>query len=258
MSIDLKRIEDILCKSICSQVRLHPRHDGRVMVETPFVLGDGDTYAIYLEELPSGVRITDAGHTLMHLSYSMDVESLRGGTRGTIFERILTQSSVSEDEGELYLDSSLDELGTSLFVFGQAITRVYDLTFLRRLRVASTFYEDLAESLARIVAPEKIHRDYVVPTIPKGEDYPIDFFIEAKEDPLYLFGIPNRDKARLATIIIEHLLRERLSFESLLVFANQQEIPRPDLARLSNVGGEMVASLDARDDLSRKVLKRVA
>ena len=44
----------------------------------------------------------------------------------------------------------------------------------------------------------------------------------------------------------------------MLVFENQVDIPRPDLARLSNVGGDMISSLNAEDDFRRKLLKRVA
>jgi hypothetical protein len=62
----------------------------------------------------------------------------------------------------------------------------------------------------------------------------------------------------LVTIILEHWLRASVEFDSLLIFADQQEIPRKDLARLSNVGGEMVASLDAREDIQRKILKLAA
>jgi len=35
-------------------------------------------------------------------------------------------------------------------------------------------------------------------------------------------------------------------------------MPRADLARLTDVGGETVSSLDAQEDLDRKLLKRVA
>jgi hypothetical protein len=94
--------------------------------------------------------------------------------------------------------------------------------------------------------------------MPNAEDYPIDYRIKAKTDPLFLFGIPNRDKARLATIVLERLLRAQAQFDSVLIFADQGAIPRSDLARLSNAGGEMIASLDAQDDLRRKVARRAA
>ena len=82
--------------------------------------------------------------------------------------------------------------------------------------------------------------------------------IEGKIAPLYVFGIPNRDKARLTTIVLERLLRAKADFESIMIFADQTQIPRADLSRLSNAGGEMIASLDAKDDLRRKLLRRVA
>jgi hypothetical protein len=75
---------------------------------------------------------------------------------------------------------------------------------------------------------------------------------------LFLFGIPNRDKARLTTIFLQYYLQNHIEFDSLLVFENQEEIPRSDLARLSNVGGEMIASLNAEDDFRRKLRKKAA
>lgn len=105
---------------------------------------------------------------------------------------------------------------------------------------------------------DRIQRDYVYPDMENAQDYPVDYRIEGKADPLFLFGIPGRDKARLATIVLERLLRAQARFDSLLVFADQGAIPRADLARLSNAGGEMVASLDAREDLQRKVRRRAA
>src|SRR5256885_17144201 len=47
----------------------------------------------------------------------------------------------------LVLDTTIEDLGRSILRYGQALTRIYDLTFLNRARVASTFYEDLKELL---------------------------------------------------------------------------------------------------------------
>ena len=106
-----------------------------------------------------------------------------------------------------------------------------------------------------MVAPEKIRPDYTLPNHADAESYPIDFRIEGRRAPLFLFGVASRDKARLVTIILEHWLRAKIEFDSLLIFQDQQIIPRLDLARLSNVGGEQVASLDASEDFQRKIIK---
>ncbi len=258
MNFDIEKIRDQLCENLCAEVEIFERNN-RLLVLTPFTFSDGDPYQFYIERETTGAfRIFDAGHTLMHLSYENDIDKFRIGTRGRIFEQILDEMGVEEDDGEIFLFSSGANLAESVFRFGQAITKITDLTFLNRIRVESTFYEDLFEMLNRIVDPSHITKDYIYPNISHAEDYPIDFRIEGKTDPLFVFGVPGRDKARLVTIILERLLREEATFESVIVFSDQSEMPRKDLARLSNVGGEMIASLDASDDFSRKVSRRAA
>lgn len=258
MSIDLEKIQSSLCAHMCSDVRLLKRN-GHTIVNTPFSFPDGDPFVLYLEERPGGLlRLTDAGHTMMHLSYESDVDKFRQGTRGKLFEQVLANGGAEEDDGQIFLDTAPDQLGTAVFRLSQTLASLNDLTFLNRARAESTFYEDLAEMLGQVVDPEKIQKDYVYPNMQNAEDYPIDFRIEGKFDPLFVFGIPNRDKARLATIVLERLLRAEAEFDSVLIFADQGSMPRSDLARLSNAGGEMIASLDAQDDLRRKVAKRAA
>ena len=60
------------------------------------------------------------------------------------------------------------------------------------------------------------------------------------------------------TIFLQYLIQHGIDFDSLIVFDNQEEIPRKDLARLSNIGGEMIASLNAEDDFRRKLMRKAA
>jgi hypothetical protein len=259
MSFDLIRLNEQLCKSLCGDVQIRQMRQGYWQIVTPFSFADGDTFQVYLEETTAGgVRLTDYGHTLMHLSYENDLDKFREGTRAKLLAQVLATAGLREEEGRLVLDSSLDSLGANVLQFGQALTRIYDLTFLNRARVASTFYEDLKEILHGLIATEKIQPDFKVPGRPEADSYPIDYRIEGRRAQLFVFGVASRDKARLTTIILEHWLRAGVDFDSLLVFQDQQEIPRPDLARLSNVGGEMVASLDASEDFHRKLMKLAA
>ena len=147
------------------------RPDGALMLRTHFEFPDGDRFPIHLSETGiGGLRLSDRGHTLMHISYDHDVDVFLDGTRGRMLERIEGKSDV----------------------------------------------------------------------------------------PLFLYGVPNRNKARLTTIMLSHFHRHGLQFESMLVFEDQSEIPRLDLARLSDVGGEMISSLESSADLGRKLLQRVA
>jgi hypothetical protein len=259
MNLDINKIQDNLCQMLCAEIRLDKKSENLIRVETPFFFPDGDPYQIYIKELPGGnIRLSDMGHTFMHLSYENETNKFREGTRGNIFNQILSETFVSEQNGEFFIETNVEGLVFNIFRFGQAITKINDLTFLNRGRAESTFYEDLQENMVKIIPENKIIKDYIYKDMDNADDYPIDYRIEGKYLPLYVFGIPNKDKARLTTIVLERLLRAQANFDSLLIFADQTTMPRSDLARLSNTGGEMISSLDAIDDFSRKLLKKVA
>ena len=259
MTLDIAALQDLLCKRLCEDVRVDQRPDGALMLRTHFAFPDGDRYPIHLSQAASGgLRLSDRGHTLMHISYEHDIDAFMDGTRGMLMERIMGESELQWDGGAFSLDTSPDRLPEAIFNFGQALTRVYDLTLLSRSNVGSTFYDDLADLIGNLVDESKIQRDYL-PEVPNAEVYPVDYRIEARSDaPLFLYGVPNRDKALLTTIMLSHFHRHDLRFESILVFEDQSEIPRMDLARLSDVGGDMISSLASHKDFNRKLLQRVA
>ena len=257
--IDLDALRKLLCERLCEDVGVEERPDGALMLHTRFEFPDGDRYPIHLREAgPGALRLSDRGHTLMHISYEHDVDAFLEGTRGMLLERIMSESGLKWDGGGFCLDTPPERLPEAIFAFGQALTRVYDLTLLSRSNVGSTFYDDLADLLSSMVDETKIEQNYI-PEVPNADVYPVDYRIEGKDDvPLFLYGVPNRDKARLTTIMLSHFHRHGLRFESILVFEDQAQIPRLDLARLSDVGGDMISSLESREDFNRKVLQRVA
>ena len=259
MTVDTDALRDLLCARLCEDVGVVARPDNEIMLRTHFKFPDGDGYPFHLAEAPAGgLRLSDHGHTLMHISYEHDVDSFLSGTRGMLLERIVGESGLLFDEGVFSFETSAERLPEAIFAFGQALTRIYDLTLLSRSNVGSTFYDDLADYLTDFVDESKVEKDYL-PDVPNAEAYPVDYRIEGKSGvPLFLYGVPNRDKARLTTIMLGYFHRQQLDFESIIVFQNQTEIPRTDLARLSDVGGDKISSLASTNDLSRKLLRRVA
>lgn len=258
MTVDVRKLQESLCRAMCSEVRIREKTPELLAIDTPFNFPDGDQYQLYVNVLPGGLlRLSDMGHTLMHMSYEDDIDKLKTGTRNTLLDQIKAETPIEEKEGLFYIDTTPEKLAKDIFLFGQAITRIFDLMiYLKRSRAESTFYEDLSESLYRIISPDRVTKDYLYSEMENAADYPIDFCIEGKEDPLFLFGIPNPDKAKIVTIILEHLLRANAKFDSILVFADQKTLSKNDIARLSNVGNDMVASLDAELVLRRKIEKK--
>lgn len=261
MPINPEAMQKLLCERLCQDVRVDSRPDGALMLRTHFEFPDGDRFPIHLSQAATGgLRLSDRGHTLMHVSYEHNIDSFMDGTRGMLLERIMAETGLSwdGDGGAFCIDTSPERLPEAIFTFGQALTRVYDLTLLSRSNVGSTFYDDLNDLLFQFIDEASIEREFE-PDIPNARAYVVDYRIESKSGiPLFLFGVPDRDKARLATIMLSHFHLLTMRFESIIVFQDQAEIPRMDLARLSDVGGDMISSLAARQDFNRKLLQRAA
>ncbi len=259
MKTNITELEKNLCAHFCTDIKVSKKNDYLIRIETPFHFPDGDPYQIYLKELETGgYQITDAGHTLMHISYENDLEQFRKGTRAKLFDQIKLEMGIKENNGEIYLESMADDIHSNIFILGQALTKIYDLTFLSKNRVENTFYEDLREFIYSIVEEDKIQEEYIYDKMENAQDYIIDYYIQGKSEPLFLFGILNKEKAKLTTIILERLIRHSVSFESIIVFSDFDSVSKSDAKRLMNVAGEMITSLDAREDLKRKIVKRVA
>ena len=144
MPHDTTNLQQFLCEKLCNDVRLIRHPDGRLMLHTGFAFPDGDRFPIHVSEAPTNrVRLSDLGHTLMHISYEHDIDSFLLGTRQQLLETIVSESGISLDGGVFYIESSLETIADAIFRFGQALTRVYDLTFLSRSLVKSTFHEDM-------------------------------------------------------------------------------------------------------------------
>ena len=171
-------------------------------------------------------RLSDRGDTSMRISYDRDIDAFLAGSRGQLISRILSREEVGQDRGVFHLDAPIDRLSDALFRYGRALTRIYDLTLHSRSRATSTFYDDLADLLFQAADEERIQRDHLLPDLPNAEAYPIDYRMEGKSGgQVFLYGVPNRDKARLTTIILSHFHRNHLDFDSILVF--QQPIRNP-------------------------------
>ena len=255
MAIDIARLKALLCERLCTDISIHKRPDGVMMVETPFTFPDGDHYPIYMSDTPTGaVLLSDRGHTMMHISYEHDIDAFTDGARATLREQLLRDSGIVESSGVFSVESRPEQMAETLFRFCQTLTKIYDLTFLSRDRISSTFYEDLNIVLTRILDEIQVQPDFIPTDVPNSENYPVDYrLVGQSKRQVFLYGIPNKDKARLTTIMLSHFLLHELDFESIIVFENQQEIPRLDLARLTDVAGTAVSSLDAESDLQRKV-----
>lgn len=63
MNINVEKIQDILCKALCAEIKLISREHNLLLIENPNYFPDGDPYQIYLIELSVGIfRLTDGSY----------------------------------------------------------------------------------------------------------------------------------------------------------------------------------------------------
>ena len=120
MALDTEALRQLLCQRLCEEVRVQERPDGALMLRTNFQFPDGDRYPIHLCQSPAGgLRLSDRGHTLMHVSYEHDLDGFLEGTRGMALERIINEAGLcwDGDGGGLCLDTAPERLPEALFTF---------------------------------------------------------------------------------------------------------------------------------------------
>lgn len=129
MNLDINKLQETL-SSMCSEVKIRSKNVKLFSIETPFYFDDGDSYQIYIKEMPGGIiRLTDMGHTIMRLSYENDIDKFRKVTSSRIFKQIKSETLINEENGEFYIDTSIENLGINIFRLVQALTKINDKNF---------------------------------------------------------------------------------------------------------------------------------
>ncbi|PHM46565.1 DUF1828 domain-containing protein [Xenorhabdus miraniensis] len=257
MTTNLDAIEREICTSLCGSVHVTQRH-GMIAVNLPMSARDGDGIVAYLKPDLGGWKISDMATTMMRLSYESDLNRILTGTRGNLYQSLLNESGLHDDDGELYILTDTKNLMRSLFMFGQGITRVYDLGLWSSSRTESSFYDDLKEALISIVGEENLVETYLA-EVPNKEDYPIDFMVKTStKRPLYIFGIGNKDKARLTTITLQHLAANKDNFDSMAICSNVSELPKKDINRLMFAANDIVPDMSDMTSIARKINHRLS
>lgn len=127
-TLDRAALRTLLHERLCEVVNVVERPDGALMLLSNFCFPDGDGYPIHLLEAPAGgIRLSDEGDTLMHISFEHDIDAFVEGASRALMDRVLGESGVGYDDGTFYLDTAPERLPEAMFTFGQALTRIYEI-----------------------------------------------------------------------------------------------------------------------------------
>lgn len=239
-------------------VRLEEKRPNIQQVFAPLYHEDGDMMDVFIDlpkdaDLSAGrqIRLSDHGMTLLRLSYGFDLDT---PNKEKIFQRILLENGVSEDDGEIYMDAGAESLCPALMQFSQAIGKVCNMRLFRRETLNSLFEEMLEEFIQGALV-----RYQPTPSacpIPERDDLEVDWQFKPNGTPLYLFGVKDNARARLATISCLEFQRNKLPFRSMVVHEDFDKIARKDKTRLTSACDKQFTSLDDFRQNAEQYLQR--
>jgi len=246
---DLKqKLELQITEGFKRTISLKLRRPNLYQLYVPYYYPDGDMIEIFLAPQSSNsVLIQDMGLTLMRLSYDFSMDSKN---KQKIFREILTQFTAEEKEGNIQIIAPTDQIFPYLMQFIQLITKVSDISYLKREIIKSLFYEYF-DSFMHEAFDEvrKVIKDFY-PEFDKEEQYPSPYaLVNGKpQSPICFFPIASDSKCNDSTIIIQQYELKHFQPESIAVYENMEVLGRRPVARLSNVVGKQFSTLQGNQD----------
>jgi hypothetical protein len=225
-------------------IEFREKRPGVVQILAPLFHEDGDMVDIFLD-LPktanAPVRISDHGLTLMRLSYSYDVDT---PTKRKILDRILSENGITEDRGRLYVDATPEHLYPALLQFAQTVAKVSNMQAFKREVVQSLFYEMLGDFISSTLVRYRPHADYL--PIAGRDDLEVDWQFEVRPRPIFLYGVKDNAKARLAALSCLEFQKHNILFRSVVVHEDFENgsLSKKDQTRITNAADKQFTSLE--------------
>ena len=245
---------ELLSEQFNHQVTLRERRPGIYQLIAPLYHEDGDMIDIFLEQQNGGrpqVRVCDHGMTLMRLSYSFDVDT---PNKERILQQILSENRVHEENGNLFLETTPESLYPTVLQFAQTVAKVSNMQLYKREVIQSLFYEMLTEFIETSLT--RYHpRPNTLP-IPDRDDLETDFQFDVSPRPIFLFGVKDSAKARLATISCLEFQRARIPFKSFIVHEDFEALTKKDRSRITSAADKQFISLDDFREHAEQVFER--
>jgi len=191
-------------------------------VYVPIYYEDGDMVDVFIRPAkghPGCVQISDCCTTFMKLSYTYDINT---PSKEAILNRILSQSMVHEDNGELTLISTIDQFFHSLMQITGCQQKILNMRLWKRETVRSLFTQDLEKYIEKELA-----KYTPLKNVQPIEDYPVevDYQLNYHGKIFYIFGIGNNDKAKTSAISLLELQKASVNYIGFVVHETLESLP---------------------------------
>lgn len=247
----MKDILEYIKNSFNNRVNIREKRPGVYQLIMPLYHEDGDMVDIFIEDRNGKYFICDYGLTLMRLSYSYEIDS---PNKEAIFQKILSENRLEEEDGNIIYKTKIDTLYSDLMHVAQSYMKIGSMRYFKREVVESLFYEMLNDVITKDLSEYK-PRKSVLP-IPERDDLEADFEFTPNGHPVYIFGVKDAAKARLATICCLEYQNANLKFRSFVVHDDFEKLPKKDRTRLTNSCDKQFTTLEDFKNTARVFLER--
>lgn len=165
-------------------VNLREKRPGILQLVAPLYHEDGDMVDIFLDLPQNGnntIRVSDYGMTFQRLSYSFDLDT---PNKERIFQKMLSESQVSEENGALYMETAPELLYPTILQFAQTVARVSNMRLYKREVIENLFYE-LLDEFVQDQLPRFNPQPQVFP-LPQRDDLEVDYRFQIAARSVFL------------------------------------------------------------------------
>ncbi len=235
----IERITNQLKEQFNGRIRVSEKRPGIYQLFIPLYHEDGDMIEVYLQLENGRWKISDYAMTLMRLSYSYEVDT---ENKEKIFQKIIAENGLKEEDGNIFITTKEEQLYPAILQFAGGISKVSSMRYFKREVIESLFYEQLDEFVDSELLP--YHPGKKVLPIPERDDLEADYAFRPNGYPVFLFGVKDKDKARLATICCLEYQKLHIDFRSYIVHEDFTRLGKKDQSRLTSACDKQFVSLD--------------
>ncbi len=246
-----EEIMNILKSQFNGRIKISEKRPGVWQLFLPFFHEDGDMIETYIQKAESRWKICDHAMAVMRLSYSYEIDT---ENKEKIFQKILAENGLKEENGDIFVYADSENLYPTLLQFVQGIGKVSSMRYFKREVIESLFFDQLEEFIFSSLQSYKPQKKGL--PIANRDDLEVDFQFNPNGYPVYLFGVKDIAKARLAAICCHEYQKQIPKFRSYVVHEDFDKFPRKDVTRLTSACDKQFVSLDDFRENAVKSLER--
>lgn len=246
------KIVEILNKDFNGKVSIKRKRPDIYQIMLPIYHEDGDMIDLFIQSIGDNKFVlSDFGLTLQRLAYSYDIDT---PNKEIILQKIISENKLSEQDGKIFLHTNFENLYYDILHITQSYSKIGSMRYFKRGVIENLFFEILDEFIFTELQEFKPQKN-VLP-IPHREDLEADYSFQPNGKPVYLFGVRDVSKARLATLNYQAYLLENIKYHGWVVTENFEALPRKDKLRLTNICDKQFTSLDEFKINSKSFLEK--